>query len=87
MRATQYRPASSSKDGRSAERLVRWLTIAAWVALTAGLLLSVTSITPFNDQNLQLMVGIGCMVGSVHVYAIRTFIHLVHARDRAFSNS
>jgi len=71
-------------DWQRAERLVSWLTIAAWVTLAAGALLSLSFLTPFSHQNVQLMVGIGFMVGSVHIYAIRTFIHLVHARDSAW---
>jgi len=30
-----------------------------------------------------LMVGVGFMVGSVHIYVIRTAIHLVHSRTQS----
>lgn len=65
----------------SVRQLVRWMTVGAWVALLTGLTLSLIDIGHFSEQNATLMVGIGLMVGSVHIYVIRTAIHLVHARQ------
>ncbi|TXK71247.1 hypothetical protein [Paenibacillus sp. N3.4] len=77
------RTASATRVERS-ERdvtpLIKMMTMAAWVLLGIGLLLSLFSMDHFNDRNTSLMVGIGFMVGSVHIYVIRTAIHLVHSR-------
>lgn len=61
--------------------LVKLMTFAAWALLAIGLVLSLFSLESFNDRNTTLMVGIGFMVGSVHIYVIRTAIHLVHSRS------
>lgn len=74
-------------NGLQVERLVRWLTIAAWAALSGGTVLALSFITPFNSNNAFLMSGIGLMIGSVFIYSIRTFLHLVHMRESAFPES
>ncbi len=61
--------------------LVKLMTFAAWALLAIGLVLSLFSLESFSDRNTTLMVGIGFMVGSVHIYVIRTAIHLVHSRN------
>ena len=71
----------ASAPARDVRRLVRWLTIAAWAALAAGIALSFAGIEPFSEQNAGLMIGIGLLVGSVNIYIIRTAMHLVHARS------
>lgn len=71
----------SGAPARDVQRLVRWLTIAAWAALLIGIALSLAGIEPFSERNAALMIGIGFMVGSVHIYIIRTAMHLVHARS------
>ncbi|MDR6549773.1 hypothetical protein [Paenibacillus qinlingensis] len=63
--------------------LVKLMTFAAWALLAIGLVLSLVSLESFSDTNTTLMVGIGFMVGSVHIYVIRTAIHLVHSRNIA----
>jgi hypothetical protein len=65
--------------------LVKLMTFAAWALLAIGLVLSLISLNSFNDKNTTLMVGIGFMVGSVHIYVIRTAIHLVHSRNASKS--
>ncbi|WP_127531250.1 hypothetical protein [Paenibacillus kobensis] len=60
--------------------LVWIMTIAAWAALTIGVVLCLMYLQPFNDRNWGLMIGIGFLVGSVHIYVIRTAIHLVNTR-------
>ncbi|TBL71051.1 hypothetical protein [Paenibacillus thalictri] len=70
-------------NGRDASRLVTMMTAAAWVFLGIGLLISLLNIEHFSDRNTSLMVGIGFMVGSVHIYVIRTAIHLVLSRAAA----
>lgn len=71
---------NSASRERNVQQLVRWMTIAAWAALLIGLALSLFNLNHFSEQNTLLMVGIGFMIGSVHIYVIRTAIHLVHAR-------
>ncbi|RAV21016.1 hypothetical protein [Paenibacillus contaminans] len=75
----------SSGNGRERHvgKLVTLMTATAWVLLGIGLLLSLFNIQEFNDRNTSLMVGVGFMVGSVHIYVIRTAIHLVHSRAQS----
>jgi hypothetical protein len=71
---------AASGNEPNVTRLVKLMTATAWVLLGIGLIISLFSLDSFNDRNAALMVGIGFMVGSVHVYVIRTAIHLVHSR-------
>lgn len=73
-------PLSRESDESRLQRLVRWMTIGSWATLLIGLALSLVNIGHFSEQNVTLMIGIGFMVGSVHIYVIRTAIHLVHAQ-------
>jgi len=77
---TFFEPRTEASE-RSVQRLVRWMTAAAWTTLLFGLALTLGNMHHFSEQNASLMVGIGFMVGSVHIYVIRTAIHLVHARS------
>ncbi|MCS7464871.1 hypothetical protein N0M98_32840 [Paenibacillus doosanensis] len=65
---------------RDVQRLVNWMTAAAWTILGIGVLMCLFNLHHFSDHNTSLMVGIGFLVGSVHIYVIRTAIHLVHSR-------
>ncbi|MFE5318714.1 hypothetical protein ACFQ88_08400 [Paenibacillus sp. NPDC056579] len=67
---------------RDVQRLVNWMTAAAWVILGIGVLMCLFNLNHFSDRNTSLMVGLGFMVGSVHIYVIRTAIHLVHSRKQ-----
>ncbi|MBD0383066.1 hypothetical protein [Paenibacillus sedimenti] len=71
---------STEHSERDVMPLVKMMTAAAWLLLGIGLILSLLNINHFSDRNTSLMVGIGFMVGSVHIYLIRTAIHLVHSR-------
>ncbi|MBD3920645.1 hypothetical protein H8B09_17910 [Paenibacillus sp. PR3] len=75
---------TSSTSVLSTERgfrpLVWLMTVAAWAALTIGVVMCLMYLRPFNDRNWQLMIGIGFLVGSVHIYVIKTAIHLVNER-------
>lgn len=73
----------SDATAASVKRLVTLMTIFAWTALTVGVLLCLINISHFSDKNTTLMVGIGCLVGSVFIYTIGTAIGLVHARLHA----
>lgn len=81
MTTNVFRVREESDKDASVKRLVKLMTGAAWAALTIGLFLSLWNIGHFSDQNATLMVGVGFMVASVHIYVIRTAIHLVHARS------
>ncbi|NEW06581.1 hypothetical protein GK047_11210 [Paenibacillus sp. SYP-B3998] len=70
---------NTERSERDVMPLVKMLTVAAWALLGIGLILSLFNINHFSDRNTSLMVGIGFMVGSVHIYVIRTAIHLVHS--------
>ncbi|RIX51268.1 hypothetical protein D3P08_17525 [Paenibacillus nanensis] len=61
-------------------RLVNVMTIIAWGVLAIGVLLCLINLSHFSDKNIGLMVGIGFLIGSVHIYVIGTAIGLVHAR-------
>ncbi|MBH5319843.1 hypothetical protein I6N90_18750 [Paenibacillus sp. GSMTC-2017] len=62
------------------KRLVNVMTIIAWGVLSVGVLLCLINLSHFSDENIGLMVGIGFLIGSVHIYVIGTAIGLVHAR-------
>jgi len=72
-----------------AGRLVKIMTMIAWLVLAIGVVLCVANIAEFNDRNWGLMIGIGFLVGSVHIYVIGTAIGLVHKRalNQAAENS
>ncbi|CAG7622714.1 hypothetical protein PAESOLCIP111_02436 [Paenibacillus solanacearum] len=74
---------SMTHTKQDVNRLIAIMTAAAWIFLGIGLLLSLFNMNHFSDRNASLMVGIGFMVGSVHVYVIRTAIHLVHSRSES----
>jgi hypothetical protein len=46
----------------------RWLRIYAWMVLIAGTALCACFLQPFDDGNLALMTGIGCLVAAPVVY-------------------
>ncbi|WP_274364882.1 hypothetical protein [Paenibacillus thermotolerans] len=81
MTTNVFRAREQTDKKASVKRLVKLMTGAAWAALIIGLVLSLWNINHFSDQNASLMVGVGFMVASVHIYVIRTAIHLVHARS------
>jgi hypothetical protein len=62
------------------KRLVNAMTIIAWAILAIGVTLCLINLSHFSDKNVGLMVGIGFLIGSVHIYVIGTAIGLVHAR-------
>ncbi|CAH0120391.1 hypothetical protein PAE9249_02910 [Paenibacillus sp. CECT 9249] len=64
----------------SARSLVKAMTWMAWVVFGIGLLLCLFNLYHFSDQNTGLMVGLGFLVGSVHIYVIGTAMGLVHER-------
>ncbi|MCR2807757.1 hypothetical protein [Paenibacillus soyae] len=62
------------------KRLVNVMTAIAWGVLAIGVVLCLVNLSHFSDKNIGLMVGIGFLIGSVHIYVIGTAIGLVHAR-------
>lgn len=62
------------------KRLVNVMTAIAWGVLAIGFVLCLINLSHFSDKNIGLMVGIGFLIGSVHIYVIGTAIGLVHAR-------
>ncbi|RJX37410.1 hypothetical protein D3P09_23990 [Paenibacillus pinisoli] len=68
------------------KRLVNVMTAMAWGVLGIGFLLCLINLSHFSDKNIGLMVGIGFLVGSVHIYVIGTAIGLVHARLNSNKN-
>ncbi|QNK57525.1 hypothetical protein [Paenibacillus sp. PAMC21692] len=81
---SQLRPTKSD-----VKRLVNVMTLIAWGVLSIGVLLCLINLSHFSDKNIGLMVGIGFLIGSVHIYVIGTAIGLVHAwkSEMAKSNS
>ncbi|AWB43589.1 hypothetical protein DCC85_04685 [Paenibacillus sp. CAA11] len=51
------------------------LTIASWIVLIVGIILCLVRLSDFNDDNMYLMGGIGCIVASVFIYCIGAFMH------------
>ena len=77
---------SAERKEPDVNRLVKMMTVAAWVALGFGLLLCLLNLHHFSDRNPSLMIGMGFMVGSVFIYVIRTAIHLVDSRKGIDTN-
>lgn len=50
------------------------LSVVAWAAFIVGIILCLVRISDFNDRNMYLMAGIGCIVGSVFIYCIGAFL-------------
>ncbi|MEK3720159.1 hypothetical protein [Paenibacillus sp. FSL H8-0034] len=71
---------SKNHSNNEIPRLVTLMTWIAWVALGVGVLLCLMNLNQFNDRNTGLMVGLGFIVGSVHIYVIGTAMGLVHKR-------
>lgn len=69
------------------KRLVNVMTVIAWGVLAIGFLLCLINLSHFSDKNIGLMVGIGFLIGSVHIYVIGTAIGLVHSRMNSSSVS
>ncbi|ASS65257.1 MULTISPECIES: hypothetical protein [unclassified Paenibacillus] len=46
----------------------RWLRIYAWAVLAAGAVLCGGFLYPFNDGNMALMAGVGCLIAAPVVY-------------------
>lgn len=81
MMTTKTATISQVQTGKSdVTRLVKAMTAIAWAVLGIGVLLCLVNLDHFSDKNVGLMVGIGFLVGSVHIYVIGTAIGLVHAR-------
>ncbi|WP_270170840.1 hypothetical protein [Paenibacillus sp. SYP-B4298] len=76
----------SDVEERNVKPLVSLMTIMAWLALGVGVVMCLLNLNHFSDQNLQLMVGIGFLIGSVQIYVIRTAIHLVNNRTSKLVN-
>lgn len=69
------------------KRLVNVMTVIAWGVLAIGVLLCLINLSHFSDKNIGLMVGIGFLIGSVHIYVIGTAIGLVHSRMNSSSTN
>lgn len=69
------------------KRLVNVMTVIAWGVLAVGVLLCLINLSHFSDKNIGLMIGIGFLIGSVHIYVIGTAIGLVHARMNSNASS
>ncbi|GGA27349.1 hypothetical protein [Paenibacillus physcomitrellae] len=56
------------------------LTTIAWVVLIVGIVLCLIRLSDFNDRNMYLMAGIGCIVGSIFIYSIGGFLHVAQTK-------
>lgn len=77
----------SERNGRDARQLFIVMKVTAWVAFAVGILMCLWNVSSFNDQNMTLMAGTGCLVGSVFIYTIGTLIHLMHKRQMETDSS
>ncbi|MFC4778972.1 hypothetical protein ACFO9Q_19435 [Paenibacillus sp. GCM10023252] len=82
MMTTKTATVSSVKESEpgNIRKLVAATTVIAWAALAIGLILCLMNLGEFNDRNTGLMVGLGFLVGSVHIYVIGTAMGLVQTR-------
>jgi cell division protein FtsW (lipid II flippase) len=70
--------------GSEGSRFFAVMNVIAWLVLGAGVLLCLFNLSDFTDENLGLMVGIGCLIASVHIYVAGTVVNLLqnNARNR-----
>lgn len=71
----------SNSPGKNARGLTRLLTIIGWIAFAVGVVTIILNIQPFNDNNAGLMMGIGCVVGSIFIYFIGKSIGSMQVRN------
>ena len=65
--------------------LATFLSVLSWVFLAAGIVLILIRLSDFNDRNMYLFGGIGCIVASIITYSFSGFLHA--AQTRAFSKA
>lgn len=58
----------------------KMITRIAWVILAVGVILCLVRISDFNDRNIYLMVGIGCIVASIIIWCIGGFLYAVSTK-------
>ena len=73
---------SSSSNKQEVKKFIQIMTVTAWVTLIVGVILCLVNISHFSDQNVALMIGIGFLIASVHIYLIGTAMGLVHTRSK-----
>ncbi len=56
------------------------LSTIAWIILAVGIVLVLVRLSDFNDRNMYLMSGIGCIVGSIFIYSIGGFLHAAQTK-------
>ncbi|WP_227871796.1 hypothetical protein [Paenibacillus bovis] len=59
----------------------RALTIVSWVVCAVGVFLIIFNLQPFNDNNMGLMGGIGCLVAATFIYFIGKSFGSMQARS------
>ena len=68
---------SLTPNTTEAYKIRNLMTVMAWVCLVIGFVLSLMSITTLSDENHILMIGIGFLVASFHIYVIGLFMALM----------
>jgi hypothetical protein len=79
--AAKLYPFKGSKEMRENGNYFAFaLTIIAWAILVLGIVLCLVRISDFNDRNMYLMGGIGCIVGSIFIYSVGGFLHAAQTK-------
>lgn len=53
----------------------------AWVVAAVGVLFCLWNVSEFNDRNLSLMIGMGCIIASVQIAVIGLAVELFHGKN------
>lgn len=61
--ATDFR-----KTGSTDNQMSRVVSVIAWIACLAGIILILFDIGNLSDRNIYLMIGIGCVVAGIFIF-------------------
>ncbi|WPP40807.1 hypothetical protein SK066_19850 [Paenibacillus hunanensis] len=79
--ATKSRGPSGNNSAQNTYGLSKMLTVVAWLCCAAGILLIVLNLQPFNDNNLGLMIGVGCLAAFAFIYSLAKWLGSMQARS------
>jgi hypothetical protein len=58
------------KSGSNDNQMSRTVSVIAWIACIAGIILILLDIGNLTDRNIYLMTGIGCVVAGIFIFLV-----------------
>ncbi len=62
--------ANFRKSGSTDGQMSRTVSVIAWIACIAGIILILLDIGNLTDRNIYLMTGIGCVVAGIFIFLV-----------------